>query len=111
MKFLIVRFLKVLTDCKADLIDIDDLAATPTQPLVESKGRSGGKSKKVDSSHFSSPLDVKATDSGSQSDQGLVTPMEGMSARQLNVLKRKAKASKLAVAQKYVSWTNGPDGI
>lgn len=79
----------------ADLIDVDDLAAPEEH---KSKGRDSSKSKaaaklrKLDIS-----LDAKSNENMSPTTGSMdsaLTPTEGMSARQLNVLKRKAKASK-----------------
>jgi hypothetical protein len=47
----------------------------------------------VESSQFESPTALQTPD-------GLKTPLEGMSARQLNVLKRKAKFNKTTAANK-----------
>jgi TATA-binding protein-associated factor len=88
----------------ADLVDIDDLTATAVESPTEVKGRGLAESKKNSNpSHSAGDFDIKPTNSESQSEQGSITPTEGMSARQLNVLKRKAKASKFAAAQKYGS--------
>jgi hypothetical protein len=82
-----------------DLIDLDDLATpeTPTESN-KTKGRRSSKSQaqaklpKLTMPFAAKPLDspVSATSSA----DGLMTPTDGMSARQLNVLKRKAKANK-----------------
>jgi len=84
------------------LIDVDDLA-TPTEDSLNgddpsSNGRrlstikAGAKLPKL-----IMPLDSKSTDtptSAALNSGTIATPTEGMSARQLNVLKRKAKANK-----------------
>jgi len=92
----------------ADLIDLDDLAtpdALAEDDKLKSKGRRSSKSKpqttkqlKLTMPFSPKPLDSPA--SATVSSDGLMTPTEGMSARQLNVLKRKAKLNK-STANKY----------
>ena len=88
-----------------DLIDIDDLAIpeTPTENS-KSKGRRSSKSQaQTKLPKLTMPFATKSLDSpasATSSVDGVMTPTEGMSARQLNVLKRKAKANKSS-ANKY----------
>jgi hypothetical protein len=98
-----------LTDLSADLIDVDDLAATPEKeprPNDKPKSKRQRQSKpKINTklptpSHQFDPQTPDSQTSGSWNGDGVMTPTEGMSARQLNVLKRKAKMSK-STAQKY----------
>ena len=88
----------------ADLIDLDDLATPNTNSggddRAKYQGRRSSKAKieakplrimtSFDSRGLSNPA------AAPESANGTVTPTEGMSARQLNVLKRKAKANKSA---------------
>jgi len=94
----------------ADLIGVDDLATpvTETPPdFINNKGRRASKPKvSTKFAAFPAPMDLKPLNSPSlapESSDGLVTPTEGMSARQLNVLKRKLKSSKAHAANKYIS--------
>jgi hypothetical protein len=88
----------------ADLIDIDDLAAD-----VSSSQDSKLKGRRVSKSHANTklpkltmppPAKLESPVSATTPGDGLVTPTEGMSARQLNVLKRKAKLQKLNASSK-----------
>lgn len=86
----------------ADLIDLDDLATpeeSPANDKLKPKDRRPSKIKGYTKlPKLIVPLASKSIDSPSSatgSTEGIMTPTEGMSARQLNVLKRKAKASKL----------------
>lgn len=105
MVLFLVRFFLTIP---ADLIDLDDLA-TPETPAeddkLESKGRRSSKSKsQMKLPKLTMPFAPKSLDnpaSATSSVDGLITPTEGMSARQLNVLKRKAKANK-STANKYI---------
>ena len=87
----------------ADLVDLDDLATPAVAPVeadIKSKGRRQSKSNaSTNLPKLKMPLASKSIDSPASavsSTDGLMTPTEGMSARQLNVLKRKAKANKSA---------------
>ena len=93
----------------ADLVDLDDLAnpaVVPAEADSKSKGRRQSKSKAgANLPKLTMPFASKSLDSPASavsSTDGLMTPTEGMSARQLNVLKRKAKANK-STANKYIS--------
>jgi len=81
-----------------DLIDVDDLAdpiSPKGKPKLKGDFKSHGSLPKL-----SMPVDSKSSESPiTGSTDGTLTPTEGMSARQLNVLKRKLKANK-ASAQK-----------
>ena len=89
----------------ADLIDIDDLAADVSSSQDDKlKGRKMSKSQaatKLPKLTMPPPAKIEGPASATTPGDGLVTPTEGMSARQLNVLKRKAKLQKFNAANKY----------
>jgi len=95
----------------ADLIDVDDLT-TPDIPSSQ-EGKPALKGQKLSKTQANTKLPkltmpppskipespASASTPGSIGD-GALTPMEGMSTRQLNVLKRKAKMQKAAAVNK-----------
>jgi hypothetical protein len=87
----------------ADLIDIDDLAADVSSQDNKLKGRRTSKSveTKLPKLTMPPPTKMESPVSATTPGDGLVTPTEGMSARQLNVLKRKAKMQKINAAKKH----------
>jgi hypothetical protein len=88
----------------ADLIDIDDLASPSEDSKAKSKPRRPSAVRaKSNLGKLSVSIDPKVMDGppSAASPADVITPTEGMSARQINVLKRKAKANK-ATANKYI---------